>query len=385
MKKIVAMLLALAMLLAMTSAMAADHSAFTPQTALDSEQVLTIVKGWAINDADDTTNKHPADQVKFTVSGSKYYFNGLEDTSVTPPALTAPAVVDVTESTSTASISVKLPNFTGCKVGEYVYYLVEDDYKTAGVTYNYTSENPLILKVTLINDIDENTGEIKGVIIGGIALRDSTHGNENPGNKTEGNKLDSTTGSKDDVHNEYEYGKITVDKTVKGNMGDTTKPWIFKLTLTPADGETVRGTVNISGNGTYIGEPETAPTADDNGNVTGNDAAASRTIAPTWDSEKVVYFTLTSGQNLSFDNIPEGVTYTIEEVEADKYGYTTTKASTESGTIAKNDDIKASYVNEKSQNPDTGVSVTVVPYIMILAVAMMGAAMMITRRRKEEV
>jgi hypothetical protein len=390
MKKIVAMLLALAMLLAMTSAMAENHgkktsSAFEPETALNAEQELKIVKGWAINDADDTTNKHPADRVTFTVSGSKYYFNGLEDTSVTPPALTAPAVVDVTESTDKANIIVKLPDFTGCKVGEYVYYLTEADYKTAGVTYNYTTENPLTLKVTLINETDATTGELTGnVIIGGIALRDGGADGDNPGNKTEGNKLDSTTGSKDDVHNEYEYGKITVDKTVTGNMGDTTKPWIFKLTLTPAAGETVRGTVNISGNGTYIGEPETAPTADDNGNVTGNTAASSLTIAPTWDSAKVVYFTLTSGQSLSFDNIPEGVTYTIEEVEANKYDYTTTKP-TESGTIAKNDDITASYVNDKSQNPDTGVSVTVVPYIMILAVAMMGAAMMITRRRKEEV
>jgi len=391
MKKIVAMLLALAMLLAMTSAMAANHgtknsSAFTPETALDAQQELTIVKGWAINDADDTTNKHPADRVTFTVSGSKYYFNGLEDTSVTPPTLTAPAVVNVTESTDKANIIVKLPDFTGCKVGEYVYYLTEADYKTAGVTYNYTTDNPLTLKVTLINETDATTGKLTGnVIIGGIALRDGGEDGDNPGNENQSTKkLDSSTGSKDDVHNEYEYGKITVDKTVTGNMGDTTKPWIFKLTLTPAAGETVRGTVKISGNGTYIGEPETPPTADDNGNVTGNTAASSLTIAPTWDSAKVVYFTLTSGQSLSFDNIPEGVTWEIEEVEADEYDYTTTKP-TESGTITAKADIKASYVNEKSQNPDTGVSVTVVPYIMILAVAMMGAAMMITRRRKEEV
>jgi len=390
MKKIVAMMLALAMVLAMTSAMAANSgtknsSAFTPQTALDAQQELTIVKGWAINDADDTTNKHPADQVTFSQSESHYYFNGVKDESVTPPALPTIAVVTVDEGTAKANIKVKLPDFTGCKVGEYVYYLTEADYKTAGVTYNYTTDNPLVLKVTLINKTDPDTGELTGeVIIGGIALRDGGDDGVNPGNANNSTKkLDSTTGSKDDVHNEYEYGKITVDKTVTGNMGDTTKPWIFKLTLTPATGETVRGTVNISGSGTYVGE--TAPTADTNGNVTGNTAAASATIAPTWDSEKVVYFTLTSGQNLSFDNIPEGVAWEIEEVEADQYGYTTTKASTESGTIAAKDDIKASYINKKDQTPDTGITLESVPYIMIMMIAMAGATMMIARKRREEV
>ena len=44
----------------------------------------------------------------------------------------------------------------------------------------------------------------------------------------------------------------------------------------------------------------------------------------------------------------------------------------------------ASFVNHKEQTPDTGVSIASMPYVMILAVAMMGAAMMIIRRRKEE-
>lgn len=390
MKKIVALMLALIMALSMASvAMAANNgtknsSAFVPETALDATQELTIVKGYAVNDTDDSTEPHPADTLTFTVNSSAYYFNGVKDetvTSIPQPTITNPTV---TEGTAKPELKVKLPDYTGCKVGEYVYYLVEEDAKTAGVTYNYTTSNPLVLKVTLINETDATTGELTGkVIIGGIALRDGGDDGVNAGNANNSTKkLDSTTGSKDDVHNEYEKGKITVDKTVTGNMGDTTKPWIFKLTLTPADGETVRGTVKISGSGTYVGP--TAPTADDNGNVTGNTAASSLTIAPTWDSKQEVYFTLTSGQNLTFDNIPEGVAWTIEEVEADKYGYTTTKATKESGTIAANDDITASYVNKKSQTPDTGVSITAVPYIMILAVAMMGAVMMIIRRRKEE-
>ena len=53
MKKIVAMMLALVLVLSMASvAMAANHgtkdsSAFKPETALNSKQMLTIVKGYA--------------------------------------------------------------------------------------------------------------------------------------------------------------------------------------------------------------------------------------------------------------------------------------------------------------------------------------------------
>jgi hypothetical protein len=396
MKKIVAMLLALIMVLAMSAvAMAestyetATSSKFTPNTDVASEQTITITKGYTINGDNNATDKHPADNLEFKVTKSEYYFNGKLNGEVTPPEMKNDniTVTTVSESTEMATISVKLPSFANMPVGEYVYYLTETDAKTAGVTYTYAT-NPLILKVTLVNKVNTETGALEGVIIGGIALRQTSGVNAGNANNTTGteagnnHKLDSTSGDKDNVHNNYEKGKLTVDKTVTGNMGDTTKPWIFKLTLTPATGETVRGTVNISGSGTYVGA--TAPTADANGNVTGNTKASTLTIAPTWNTKQEVYFTLTSGQSLTFDNIPEGVAWTIEEVEADQYGYTTTKAATESGTIAANDNITASYVNDKTQTPDTGVSITVVPYVMILAVAMAGAAMMIARRRREE-
>ena len=388
MKRIAAIMLTLALMLSVTgAALAANHgtkgsSAFTPDSALDGKQEITIVKGYAVNDEDDSTDPHPADTLVFSVESSEYYFNGKLDESVTVPELTITNPT-VEEGTAKAELKITLPDYTGCKVGEYVYFLTEEDAKTAGVTYNYTSDNPLVLKVTLINETDPATGALSGnVIIGAIALRDGGEDGVNPGNiAVSGSKLDSTTGSKDDVHNEYEKGKVTVEKTVTGNMGDTTKPWIFKAEFKTTNSETVRGTVKMSGTGTYYGE--TAPEADENGNVTGT-AVTDKTIAPAW-TTKTVYFTLTSGQNFTFDNVPEGVEYTVTEVEADAYGYTTTIPTSEAAqTMTADGDVTASFVNDKSQTPDTGLSISSMPYMMILAIAMFGAVMLIARRRKEE-
>jgi len=386
MKKIVAMLLALAMLLAMTSALA-DDSGFpqnTENAPADSEPTITIKKGYVINDPGNTTGitNHPADNPKFSVDKVEYYINGKLDSTVNVPPLTSITTDGVDEGTFDAEkavITIKLPKYT--KVGEYAYYLKETapDSPTAGVTYNYT-DGSLILKVTIINKLDANNKPTGELLIGGIALRQT---NVNAGNENKSTeKLNNVDGDKDNVHNEYEAGKLTVDKTVKGNMGDTSKPWVFKAEFTPATGETVRGTITFGGEGTYYGT--TQPTINaETGVITGT-VSADTSIAADWNEKQTVYFTLTSGQTFTFINIPEGVNYTITELEANKYGYTTNN-ETVTDTMGKDADKTASFVNEKSQNPDTGVSVTVVPYIMILAVAMMGAAMMITRRRKEEV
>ncbi len=399
MKKFVALMLAMMLVVGMASvAMAANHgtkdsSKFTPNTAVDSKQTITITKGYTINDADNTTDNHPADTLTFTQSSSAYYINGAVNSNVTVPALTTITASAVTESTTAATISITLPDYSDCPVGEYVYYLTEADAKTAGVTYNYTSSNPLVLKVTLINETDSTTGAPTGnILIGGIALRDGGDAGVNAGNANGSKeKLDSTTGLKEDVHNNYDKGKLTVTKTVTGNMGDTTKPWIFKAEFETTNNETVRGTISLAGStGTYYGE--TAPTAAaDTGVVTGT-ASTDTTIVPgTGWTSKTVYFTLKHGQNFVFDNIPEGVKYKVTEIEAAKYDYTTklNGTATTDGVLAqaemtRNGDVTAAYVNTKNQTPDTGIALDAVPYVMIMAITLMGAAMMIVRRRKED-
>ena len=412
MKKIVAMMLALAMVLAMTAALAVEGQ---PDSGLGTTSPITIKKGYVINgsdDADPDYPEHPADTITFTVDSTEYYFNGQKSSAATVPAI---ADADITvstilESDDPATITIALPTAAYSKVGEYVYYLKETGNATAGVTYNYdgsSADKFLTLKVTVIKDMDSESATYGQLIIGGIALRQGK--DPNPVEKSADvmkEKLDSAKGDSDNVHNEYEAGKLTVSKTVTGNMGDTDKNWIFKATFKTTNSETVRGTITIQkeNNAVYVGE--TAPTADADGVVTPT-AASADTILPGSDgwTTKTVYFTLRSGDKLTFVNVPEGVEWEVTEVEAGMYGYTTTAAASDTVVTPSTEDADATtdtaqtkgeitaakqgdtadYTNTKTVDIDTGITLESVPYIMIMMIAMAGAAMMIARKRREEV
>ena len=359
MKKIVAMMLALVLVLSMASvAWAAEGdtapAATQPDSKLGTTTPITITKGYVINGSDTTDNdyididsKHPADTITFAVAkdGKEYYFNGQKSDAATVPDLNSITVSTITESTDKATITIGLPTYS--KVGEYVYYLVETGNKTAGVTYNYdgsADDKFLTLKVTVINDTDEKS-ETKGqLIVGGIALRQGK--TPNPVTKAEDvmlKKLDSTSGDSDNVHNEYEAGKLTVSKTVSGNLGDTNKNWIFKATFKTTAEETVRGTITVTktGNAVYAGEANSAPQADKDG-VVNLTAATKDEITPGagW-QEKTVYFSLQSDATLTFVNVPEGVEWEVTEVEAGMYGYTTTATSSDTTVTATTENKEA--------------------------------------------
>jgi hypothetical protein len=412
MKKFVALMLAMVLVVGMASVAMADDSHLTTvkDLPLTEAYVMDIQKAYVNNDTGNSTaaDPHPADVETFFVGdGTKttdggtatkapeFYMNGVKKTDVTIPAITL-QTDSISENAAIPQFHATLAASTDFTVpGEYVYYIYEtigSNKPTAGVTYNYV-ENPLILKITVINKTasttvdgetvtvlvkDETTGK-QILQIGGVALRLDNLNLKNANNSAD--KLDAADGNKDNVHNEYEFGKVTVTKTVSGNMANTDKPWIFKAEFTPASGETVRGTVDITGTGVYLGALATEPTGTENS--VSNSTEVTRTIAPNWDTKQTVYFTLKHGQNMIFDNIPEGVTYTVTEVEESAYGYTTTK-SNDTGTMTAAGDVTAAFTNTKNQTPDTGIALDAVPYVMIMAITLMGAAMMIVRRRKED-
>ena len=89
---------------------------------------------------------------------------------------------------------------------------------------------------------------------------------------------------------------------------------------------------------------------------------------------------LTHNQSVEFDNLPAGVTYTVSET-ADT-NYTTTQTG-DSGTIASAFLSDAQFTNYRNIEIDTGVSLETTAYMLIMALAMAGFAMMVIRRRKE--
>lgn len=110
-----------------------------------------------------------------------------------------------------------------------------------------------------------------------------------------------------------QYGNLTVEKTVTGDLADKSDEFSFTVTLS--------GSSIPSGEKTY-------------GDVTFNDGKAT--------------FTLKDGQSVSIKGVPSGTRYTVEETDAKGYDSSSTGAT---GTIAANSTKTASFVNDKS-TPD---------------------------------
>lgn len=111
---------------------------------------------------------------------------------------------------------------------------------------------------------------------------------------------------------EDNHGHLTVTKTVTGNAGDTNKEWRFHVELS-----------DKSINGWY---------------------------GSMFFTNGVTEFTLKHGQSATALNLPEGITYTVTEQEANLDGYTTSSTG-ETGTIPDGGTAEAEFVNHKDKNP----------------------------------
>lgn len=158
---------------------------------------------------------------------------------------------------------------------------------------------------------------------------------------------------------------LTVTKTVTGKLGDTNKAFTF--TITKADG--------TSANITYA-------------NVEISEA----------DSAKVEWlrngkFTLKDGASIIFKNLPSGEYKVIEEdYSGEKYdtswqigtdGEVYEKNSTATVTIGTTEQT-VHFTNHRTLEPDLGVLLDTLPYIVILAVVAGGVALLMLRKHRKE-
>ena len=269
MKKILAMLLAVMMLLSVASvAMAEGTTTPTDMTT------VTIKKVYKLANAGTTS---PDETFTLQQVGNGTVTNG-EATSA--PALGAITGANFTEGAATVEgftgdITVALPEYTN--VGVYEYTLKEVAGTTAGVNYY---GNNIKLVVTVVNS-------------GNGKLRIAAVHTEAVG----GNKSDTFV-------NTYSAGTLKVSKTVTGNLGDKDKYFEFKVTLTG----------------------ETGKTYGDSYAVTGGSASNPTSIK----IGEETTFQLKHDDTLSIANLPYGVTYTVTETAVD--GYTTTKTG-DTGSI----------------------------------------------------
>ena len=158
---------------------------------------------------------------------------------------------------------------------------------------------------------------------------------------------------------------LTVTKTVTGKLGDTNKAFTF--TITKADGTSA----NITDANVEISEA---------------------------DSAKVEWlrngkFTLKDGASIIFKNLPSGEYKVIEEdYSGEKYdtswqigtdGEVYEKNSTATVTIGTTEQT-VHFTNHRTLEPDLGVLLDTLPYIVILAVVAGGVALLMLRKRRKE-
>ncbi len=165
---------------------------------------------------------------------------------------------------------------------------------------------------------------------------------------------------KDSFENTFAFGDLTVTNQVTGNLGDPSAT--FPLTVTLHADKTVTTQITYKVND-------------------GND----RTINPGvngWTGDKEVQITgVSNNGTVHFYDLPAGITYTISE--AGTNGYTVT-ASPASGTIAAGQTGAAIVTQTKEADINTGIKLDSVPYLVVLALVLLGFVLLFLRRRRRE-
>lgn len=183
---------------------------------------------------------------------------------------------------------------------------------------------------------------------------------------TEGSKFDFDEDTiKEDTTFYAKYvpasANLTVTKTVTGKLGDTNKAFTFTITK---DGKPVN---NITED-----------------NIEARDGAQ-------WLNDGNGKFTLKDGASIIFKNLPSGQYKVVEDdYIGEKYetSYVVDSGTPENGqeaTVTIGTDAKRiDFTNHRNLEPDLGVLLDTLPYIVILAVVAGGVALLMLRKRRKE-
>ena len=343
MKRIAAVLLA-----------AALAAGFSLTAFADDTSDVHITKSYSTTDGE----TFPAETLTFTVTADSNNPGGADCPMITVGSNNQFSVTELTDDMTTA-IPVNLPTYT--TAGVYKYTINEIAGSTQGVTYG-TNE------ITIAVLVGYEGGTLK-VLDCGVEKN------------ADGNKEDTIVneyklgGNSDDDDDPGEQSLI-VKKIVKGSLGDPTKLFKIKVTLTTESGKKVYSDITVSG-GSYAGNVQT---------IKGDG----------WSSKEIT-IQLHHDETVTFDKIPAGMSYTVvEDVTHIAKGETQTIAELngdegylvsytgDEGTITEGSNPEADVTNTKDTTVNTGISLDSLPYIMILAAVAVGGFVIFRRRRTED-
>ena len=248
------------------------------------------------------------------------YILKFEDGSVSPAAgQTVPELGDVTSSGGVFTIPLSaFEDF-----GVYTYNFKELAGNTAGMTYD---GRDLVLTVYVVLEDGEQ------IVYATI-------------HNSDGEKMVKI----DSIDNKFDAGKLSIKKEVTGNMGEKDRYFEVKVTLNPGD-DVIRNDISISG-GSHEENPDSIPAGE---------LSATLKIK---DEDTIV-----------LANIPEGVTYTVEETHpGDGYDDPVYEWNKEMDAVK--------IINNRSTLINTGINLDNLPYILILVGAAVGLVAFTMKRR----
>lgn len=330
MKKLLALIMALAMVLSLS----ATAFAAAPSRDARFKVIYKSATGGATS---------PAETFTFT------FTNG----TVTDAAegVSAPAIpsvtVDFAEGAAFAAgakkwVSVPLSGIAWPSVGVYTYDVKQTVGTQAGVTYD---SKTLKMKVTVALDDDQYY----------VAFVTTTLEDSNNDGQT-----DFKSGS---FENTYSAGSLVVTKNVTGNMGDRNRYFKITVTLTGEDGKNHAASYPVTG-GSKL--------------VNGTDDTSASTISVGTPAD----FYLKHDETFTIANLPYGVTYTVVEENYSNDGYTTT--TTYSDEASKKIDTNLDTVtitNHKEAAVDTGIMLDSLPYVLLLTVCVVCMVAFFVKKR----
>ena len=376
-KKFFAGVLAAAMMLTVgaTAAFATEAgtgaTATRPTTTVAANDSLKIMKNYKV-----LKGTSPDVDFSFTATympdksqpyGDSYTFAG----KTYPVHFDSVAATDA-KAVSAADLGIKIEDFNLPEgPGKYVFEIAEnipqDSEKVLGVDYDNTKR---YLSITVANDTAMSGRNFvyyaqlyseyaDHATLGAV---DKKVNGEDAFTNTYGISHDG----KDLVHN------VVINKQIAGNFSDLSKSFNFTIKLSRADGK----------KNDYVGAK-----------VTTYDGSTDGVLNQTWTFDGTTEHSISLGRNQSIklENLPEGVTVTVVEIDGSEY--TVTKSEDTTGTLVDSTitatitgtDGKIGFINTKEGTPDMGVVLDNAPYIGMLAiVAIGGVALMLNKRRRDE-
>lgn len=343
MKKLLAMLLALTLVLSMGVAMAEGETGGGEGTGGGAEKPVYSVgdkvqlpKHFVLLNAD-TSN--PAATFTFTFAAESVSYSECTVEQM-PPMSPATVLFEKGSATTTPgtrkTAEVTIPKFT--KPGIYYYKITESTSTLAGVSTD-TQTAQIVFSVQ-----QDETSEL-GIYVDYIYFLNGD--SEKVGVEDTNSTL---------FKNEYKAGSLQITKTVVGDYGEYDKYFDITVKLTAPQGKTSES-VTVSG-----------------GQYDGVDPAM---VIPVDGEEHTLK--IKHDDMLTLANIPYDVEY--EVVEGELAPYTRTYVDEKNSGVIESSAASVGIINTTIDNPETGISLDDVPYIVLLAVAVLGIAALLLKKR----